>query len=163
MACLMDLVSRKSSARVAKQWIALVAIAFTFASASGCGSSRDPNWLPVFPATGKVSFQGAAPGGAYVVLHPKQANSPVAASNVSPHAAVEPDGTFKISSYSASDGAPPGDYVVTLEWKKTVKDSRGEPGPGPNVLPAKYAQAATSPITVTIAQGPTQIPPIVLK
>jgi hypothetical protein len=141
----------------------LLAVALVSLAAAGCGSSRDPNWLPVFPATGKVTFQGAAPGGAYVVLHPKQASSPTAASNLWPHAAVEPDGTFKISSYSANDGAPPGDYVVTVEWKKTVKDSRGEPGPGPNVLPAKYAQAATSPITVTIAQGPNQLAPIVLK
>ena len=42
-------------------WIVLAALLLV---ATGCGSTQDPDRLPVFPATGKISFKGAVPDGA---------------------------------------------------------------------------------------------------
>jgi hypothetical protein len=139
-----------------------LAAAMLFA-ASGCGSAQDPNQLPVFPATGKISFKGAVPDGAYVALHSKTKVKAPNGQEVVPTAQVKPDGTFDLSSYAANDGAPPGEYKVTVQWHKTVKPAGGDPTLGPNLLPPQYSRPDTSPLTVVIAAGPNQLNPIVLK
>ncbi len=40
----------------------------------GCAKKQDPRQLVVFPAEGKVTFNGKVPEGAYIALHPKDAN-----------------------------------------------------------------------------------------
>lgn len=119
----------------------------------GCGESR----VEVSPVTGKVTYQGQSPVGALIVLHPV---SPADGASVAPTGAVKKDGTFAITAYEKGDGAPPGEYVATIEWYKFDEKLGGS---GPNVLPQDYANAKTSPIKVTIKAGePTEIPPITI-
>ena len=133
---------------------AFVALA-ALLTASGCGETR----VPVYPVTGKVTFQGKPPVGARVVLH---AANPSDIDDVAPSGAVQSDGSFVITAYEPGDGAPEGEYTATLQWFKLVGDAGGS-APGPNVLPKKYANAATSPVKVSVATGPVQIPAIVIK
>jgi hypothetical protein len=123
--------------------------------AIGCGEAR----VPVYPVTGKLIFQGKPPVGARVVLHAANSSG---IDEVVPSGAVQSDGTFTITVYEPGDGAPQGDYVATVQWFKVVGDGGGS-APGPNVLPKKYASPVTSPIKVSVASGPVQIPPIVIK
>jgi hypothetical protein len=37
---------------------------------------------------------------------------------VSPYGVTDADGNFAIGSYSVGDGAPEGEYIVTIEWKE---------------------------------------------
>src|SRR4029079_1452975 len=98
-----------------RSWIGLAAVALLIAS--GCSSS-EPR-VPVFPVSGKVSFQGKSPAGARVVLFPDKKSSPTAgAVGVAPTGEVKSDGTFSVSSYDADDGAPEGEYVATIQWNK---------------------------------------------
>lgn len=122
----------------------------TAVSLPGC---RSETQVPVYPVSGKVSFKGAAANGAQVVLHPVGAAS---AKDVTPIAHVKEDGTFRVTSYKAEDGAPAGEYVATIEWFK-VDDSGGR---GPNVLPPQYASPASSPVKISVASVATEIPPI---
>jgi hypothetical protein len=137
--------------------LALLSVSIGFA---GCGSSQDPNRLPVFPAKGQIAFKGKPANGAFVVLHPKNA---VGDNAVRPRAQVQEDGTFLLSTYDANDGAPVGEYKVTVELHNFVKSKNGDISRGPNVLPKQYGLPKTSPITVQIAGGENQLPPIVLK
>jgi hypothetical protein len=66
-------------------------------------------------------------------------------------ALVEPDGTFTLSTYTANDGAPAGDYVVTVVWPKPLYDDLGKPGP--NQLPANYAKVETTPLKAIVKAG----------
>jgi hypothetical protein len=129
------------------------ALAFT-----GCGSG-EPR-VPVVAVTGKISFLGQAPAGAQVVLHPVATSGE---SNVVPSATVKEDGTFEISAYDQGDGAPPGDYIATVEWFRLVSTGEGGGGRGPNVLPAAYAHPTTSPIRVTVKPEATELPPIEIR
>jgi hypothetical protein len=126
------------------------------ALAAGCGGEKE---LKVHPVTGKVSFQGKPAAGANVVLHPKSESIP---KNVVPSATVKDDGTFQITTYQSGDGAPPGDYTATIEWHKMITDEGGS-GRGPNVLPPQYADAKSSPVSVTVKEGSNDIPPIEIK
>jgi hypothetical protein len=137
--------------------------AIQFLASAGCSKQHDPRFLPVFPATGTVTFKGQPPVGAYIALHPKDAALAKDPKFIPPRASVQPDGTFVLSSYNSNDGATPGEYVVTFEWHKTIKRSNGEPDLGPNLLPPQYSKVKTSPVIVKIAEGKNELPPIVLK
>lgn len=133
--------------------LAALALAFT-----GCGRS-EPR-VPVVAVTGKITYQGEPPAGAQVVLHPV---SKSAESNVAPSGVVKEDGTFQISAYDQGDGAPPGEYVATVQWFRVVSTGEGGGGRGPNVLPTAYADPATSPIKVKVESSATQLDPIEIR
>ena len=128
--------------------------------AVGCGSSDTrPS---VYQTTGKISFKGAAPAGAIVALHPKD-QAAFTGCPVVPSGLVKPDGSFDLTSFAPGDGAPPGDYVLTVEWHKTSSGSEENRVLGPNLLPVQYSKQQTSPVAVTIAERPNEIQPIVIK
>ncbi len=132
--------------------------------ASGCGSGRDTNQLPVFPAKGTISLKGELPKGACLVLHPKGNTAKAPNGDViRPRATVGQDGTFAFSSYNSNDGAPVGEYVITIEWQKIVPGPNGDPTKGPSLVPPPFRRPETSPLIVKIAEGPNQLQPIVLK
>ena len=122
-------------------------------------SCSDDGQVPVYPVSGTVKFGSEVPVGAQVVLHPV---GPAAAENVVATGTVGPDGTFKVGTYDSADGAPAGEYKATLQWFKVVKGDGGV-GRGPNVLPRNYADPAKTPVTLTVAEAATEVPPIVIK
>lgn len=112
--------------------------------------------LAVHPAKGEVSYQGKPCGGALVLLHPLGAYD---ADTPRPRALVRSDGAFDLSTYADGDGAPAGDYVVTVEWRK-VDD---HPEQGKNVLPERYADPRTSGLKVSVSAETGTLPPIRLS
>jgi hypothetical protein len=125
---------------------------------AGCGK-QDASRVPVHPATGALSFRGQPASGAFVSLHPKDSATVGAPS---PRATVGPDGKFALSTYDSQDGAPEGNYVVTVQWYKPVRQN-GDLVGGPNVLPQKYASIRTSDLVIKIAAGENQLQPIVIR
>jgi len=123
----------------------------------GCGKGGAAR-VPVHPVAGAVKFRGQAMNGAFVALHPKNPTDGVPA----PRASVAPDGTFTLSTHDGNDGAPEGEYVVTVQWYKPVKVGKDVVG-GPNVLPPKYASASTSDLKITVAAGENHLKPILLR
>lgn len=140
--------------------VALAILLSLFAGTVLAGCSRSgPQRVTTHPVQGKITFQGQPIGGAFVVLHPKEAAAPDVPTS---RAHVQPDGTFRVSTYDSADGAPAGEYVVTVQWQKLVK-SGGDFVPGPNLLPTKYSNRATSDVVVHVAAGANELLPIVLK
>ena len=135
-------------------WIGLILVA-PLAALTGCGEKA----VAVVPVSGKVLFQGHPAPGAQVVLHPvTKASEQV----FSATGKVRDDGTFKIGVNVDGDGAPPGEYVATVQWFKPVQTDGGA-GPGPNVIPATYSDPAQSPLKVTVKDGPTELEPFQLR
>jgi hypothetical protein len=130
------------------------------ASLAGCGSSPSGDRLPVFPASGKLTFDGRPLTGAFVVLHPKGAASGRTAPR--PHAQAAADGSFTLTSYESNDGAPAGDYTLTVELRSLVNHG-GDVTAGPNILPAKYGRVETSPIAIQIAEETNTLPDIQIR
>lgn len=136
-------------------WVVILAAVLIPTTMFSCGGPVDAK-VEVHKAAGKVSFNGAAPSGAIVTLNPTGAFE---VKNAVPKGVVKDDGTFHLSVYEDGDGAPAGDYVVTVQWFKLVSGDGGS-GAGPNVIPAQYTNPATSPIKVTIKEGANDLPPI---
>jgi hypothetical protein len=136
----------------------LVALAVASTSIwAGCGKA-DPNLLPVFPVKGQVQFEGRPTPGALVVLHPARADPQTPC----PRGKVDKDGAFALSTYSANDGAPTGDYTVTVQWQGLV-GSGEDVRIGPSLLPPKYSNPKTSDLRVRVAEGSNQLAPIQLR
>ena len=132
-------------------------IALLAGATVGC-SQAEPERLPVFKTTGQITFQNRPPAGALVVLHPRGA----APDAPRPIAHVRADGSFEATTYGTADGAPAGEYVVTVQWSRLV-NLGGEWQPGPNVLPAKYASPATSDVIIQVVEGSNELSPIILR
>jgi hypothetical protein len=145
--------SRTSTPRRA----ALAAFATLTLAALGCGGEVEAERVPVYPVEGAITFRGQPMPGAFIVLHPKTPNEKAPA----PRAEVTKEGALRVSTYNAGDGAPEGEYVLTIQWNKLVKNG-ADVVAGPNVVPLKYSRPETSGIVVKVAAGPNSLQPIKL-
>jgi hypothetical protein len=125
---------------------------------SSVGCSKSENHVPVYPVVGAIKYQGQPIAGAFVSLHPKSPTEGVP----NPRASVEKDGSFTLSTFNGNDGAPEGEYIVTVQWYRPVRQGNDLVG-GPNVLPVKYASARTSDVKIRVAAGENRLQPIQLR
>jgi hypothetical protein len=123
----------------------------------GCGRG-DSSRVPVHPVLGAIQFRGQPIVGAFVALHPNNGVTGVP----SPRATVGPDGSFALSTYDGNDGAPEGEYILTAQWYKPVKQGNEVVG-GPNVLPRRYSSPHTSDVKVLVVAGQNRLKPIQLR
>jgi hypothetical protein len=102
---------------------------------------------PTHPVRAKVYFDGKPASGAYVALRGtgKEPRQPYA------DGFVEADGSLKLSTYSAFDGLPAGEYSVIVVMRKPFFLPGGQLGP--NTYPEKYGDAKTSGLTFTVKPG----------
>src|SRR4051794_4700613 len=156
--------TQKLVSKMGRAGTLLISSALCIVTANGCSKSKDPNRLPVFPVTGRLSVKGQAPSGAFVVLHPKHGAATAPNGDVvRPRAVVNPDGSFALGSYDSSDGAPSGEYSVTVEWRRIVRSSDGSPVLGPNVVPPKFTRPEWSPISIRVAEKSNELDPITVN
>ena len=146
---------KNSMTRCGELWIAsLCGLAL---SLTGCSETNSQ--LPVFPVQGTVLLKGKPLANALVALHPVDTSDPRATSC---RATTDANGRFTISTYTANDGAPKGDYKATVELYQ-LKGSGSSLEPGPNVLPVKYSLSTTTSLTVRVAEGTNNSPTIELR
>jgi len=118
-------------------------------SCGGKGNDRKPT----YPVRGRVLFQGKPATGALVMFHPAHEDDPAA---VRPHGQVNGDGAFVLSTYVAKDGAPAGEYVVTIDWRQAIP---GRSGGGPSILPPVYGTPKQSPLRATVKAESNDLTP----
>jgi hypothetical protein len=94
------------STRCARYRILLVALLFGLVAVSGCGDGR------TYPVQGKVVYleDGSPFPGGLIVFDPVDESMP----RVGPRGEIQPDGSFRISTYRDEDGAPEGTYRVLI-------------------------------------------------
>jgi serine/threonine-protein phosphatase CPPED1 len=102
------------------------------------------NRKPTHAVTAKVLLDGVPLPGANVVFHMVDAKDPKKSSRTGDGFA-EADGSARLTTYTAFDGLPEGEYKVTVVWREPFFDANGKLGP--NRLPEKYATTKTSALT----------------
>lgn len=133
-------------------------LAFGMALALGTiGCSGGEGHPPTYPVKGRVEVGGEPAAGAFVVFHRAGGDAQAKAGEGAdalerPTAQVKADGSFVVTTYEEADGAPAGDYSVTVEWRKLIKKGT-EALAGPNVVPKNYGSADTTPLKVTVKPG----------
>jgi len=133
--------------------LAAAAAALVASLAAGCGNGKPE----AVPAGGKVMFNKTTPAaGALVVFHPAD---PAFEKRIGgkPFARVKDDGTFALTTFAEGDGAPEGEYGVTVDWRGKAKDAKfsfGEGGAaGVPLLNPKYSNPQQPSLRATVKKG----------
>lgn len=144
---------------IGRRFAQLFVIASSLACASCSDSSSTDKRKEVHPVRGQL-FVGDKPAiGAFVLFIP--VNEPATDQDPRPRATVDAEGFFKLSTYGAEDGAPPGDYLVTVTWPGGVlPDGREEPE---DKLNGRYSVPSRAAARVTVNKGKNELEPIRLK
>jgi hypothetical protein len=110
------------------------------------------NRKPLHPVRGKVYFEGTPTPNAVVTffLLTGDEKRPVRTAD----GVVEADGSFTLSTYAAEDGAPAGEYAVTVVWGRGADE---ESKPGPNLLPERYGKPGTSGLQARVKEGVNEV------
>jgi len=125
--------------------------------ASGC--SREKNYVeaPIYPTSGKLLVDGEPAEGAFIMFHPVDEVGLTKGNK--PFARVGKDGYFSLTTYDTHDGAPAGEYEVSIRWPENPNAR----GPSPDRLEGRYATPEKSKLSVTIEPPKTILPPWDLK
>lgn len=141
-------------------WRLRAALALSLLAMSGCGTgSPQFESRSTFPVEGMVRIGGAPAEGVQVFLHPRDKSQ-----QGKPRGVTDAQGRFCLRTYHEGDGAPAGEYTVTLYWPAV-------PGPNasteeqlpPDRLQKRFMAQRTSPLRATVGAGPTTLPPIEIK
>jgi hypothetical protein len=123
----------------------------------GCGNGRPPT----YEVRGQVFANDRPAAHALVTFHPIDDNMPEA---VHPTATVDDSGNFTLTSFTAGDGAPAGEYRVTVVRYLAVKSRPGaEDYDTRNFLPDRYAKLETSELRATVKKGKNELEPFKLS
>jgi hypothetical protein len=125
---------------------------------AGCGNGQKP----AIPVQGQLFYKsgekGTEPaGGAVVVFHPIPADpSPTA---IKPIGEVRQDGSFSLTTYKGDDGAPAGEYAVTVIWlEKPVGPRLGENrGLAKDRLEGRYSDPSSPKLKATVSEKSTTL------
>ncbi len=147
----------------------LLLVAMTGLVVAGCGSGERTGSDPVFPVSGVVTYRGQPVAGADVTFYNAEKNR-------SAFGRTNDKGEYKLTTFSANDGAVEGQHAVTVmkfemgpaaspaadvespEYVPPAFGESTEPKPPKSELPEKYADRATSELTATIkSDGPNQV------
>jgi len=119
------------------------------------GCRKADAWkVKTYPASGTVIINGKPAEGVIVNFHP--IGKPTDIRESIPWGKVQPDGTYHLRTYQEGDGAPPGEYHVTLKWKPS-------PSSVADKLNHVYQDPEKSVWKFTIAPGQNDLPQIELK
>jgi hypothetical protein len=133
---------------------------------AGCGADE----VPVYHVRGKVLYRGKPAHRAEVVFLPVEDDPNLAGLCI--HGTAGEDGTFELTTYRRGDGAPAGDYVVTVFWPRprSSRPITGDPEDpesteleGGDFLRGRYATRDVSKLRATVRAEKNELPPFDLK
>lgn len=98
---------------------------------------------PTIPITGTVYLNGVPASGATIVFHLKTVTGEKTITRAVADGIIEGDGSFRVSTYTAFDGLPSGEYAVTINFDGRYGDKK-------DTIPAAYTKAGTTPLAATV-------------
>lgn len=127
------------------------------ASITLASCSAEEGRVPVVPVYGALFVEGEPAAGALVIFHAVTETEP---KTTNPNGRVQADGSFQLTTYESGDGAPAGDYIVTVFWPAPPKNPTERPDMGPDRLQNRYTNPDTSQIRVTVEPDKNHLHPI---
>jgi len=95
-----------------------------------------------------------------VVFHPLAAPAEKAPQ---PLGTTDAGGRFSLTMLKAGDGAPLGEYAVTIELREPRQIGEEIARDGPNLLPPRYASPQLTPLRHKVIAGKNEVPEIKLE
>lgn len=120
----------------------------------GCGSGEKPR-PKCYPVSGTLHYNGQVPTGAVVTLWLEDA--PPDGKTPKPSGVIRTDGSFKVRTYDKEDGAPLGNYALTVVW-----ESDGQSPAGRDSFAGRYTNRAMPVAKITVTEAGCVVPPLKL-
>jgi hypothetical protein len=120
----------------------------------GCGKEKPKNRKEVFPVHGTVLYQGKPAVGAEVAFHPV---GEVSAKALCPSGTVDKDGHFSLCTHEGGDGAPAGEYAVTIVWLSPPPRNMPDE-PGPDRLNGRFNNQSRPAWRIQVKSQPNELP-----
>lgn len=129
------------------------------AAASGCGQRSDPPPVPVHPVRGRIFYEGKPLSDAVLTFHSVEPTP-----HPRPRARSAEDGAFEVTTFRLHDGAPAGEYRVTVSCKGSYEGkSEDRDAEAAELLPRVYQRPETTPITVEVHAGDNDLGNLALR
>jgi hypothetical protein len=142
---------------------AVLALGCAVAALGLAGCSSGTNFPKTHEIKGSVLVNGKPAPDVQVTLNRTSADKLTV--QATPHGVTDSNGEFFITSYNSEDGAPDGDYVVTIEWREATGIMKKD-FDGPDRLGGAYAKVdknkGTPGFTVKVEGKPQELPPFKL-
>jgi len=120
----------------------------------GCAEKPKLKLKPVFPVNGSAFVGGKPATGAAIVLHLLPLGGKT---DIRSRGKVDENGKFVLTTYNTNDGAPEGEYVVTVYWPgKSARPLQDDELP-PDQLGGRYSDPAKSKIKIHIKAPETTL------
>jgi hypothetical protein len=126
---------------------------------SGCGRRHGPR-PATHPVDGKLSVAGTPAVGARVTLYPVASKEKYVER---PRATVEADGSYHLTTFNTRDGAPEGEFALSVVWPGPRLKNQAEDEEGPDRLLGRYADPKRPAARVRIEAQTRSLEPIDLK
>jgi hypothetical protein len=137
---------------------AVVLVLVTLAS---CGGG--PNAPKAYPVKGKILVNGQPANECEITLN--RISGPELPTPVTPSGLTDQNGEYQLTSYYGGDGAPDGEYVITVVWRERTGLAKTEFG-GPDKLGGAYGKAEKNKylpgFVVKVEGKPLELPPLQL-
>lgn len=128
------------------------------------GCSQSSNQKPVYPVNGHVTFEGKPVTRATILFASVDGGDRA----LQPNATTDEQGNYTLTSYKSNDGAPEGEFIVSIFWPgpRSKKSSSPSPDPeeeseknllGPDRLKGRYYPLLKSPLRATVKQGQNNV------
>jgi hypothetical protein len=128
---------------------------------AGCGKTESVR-VAVHPVSGRLLVNGKPAERAVVSLNPSKPFPDPTLGSVLPYGLVQADGTFSIGTYTTDDGAPVGEYTVTVVWP-TITIEGGEEIFGQDRLRKAFENPKQPATKFAVKDGENLVPTIDLK
>ena len=126
------------------------------------GGCADSSRMKVYPVSGKVLYKGEPAVGAEIAFFGLDEALMTRASPF-PKAVVTADGSFSLSSYAPGDGAPTGNYAITMVWKESQAADPEIRESARDTLRGRYASPETSGLAAEVQPRNNELPVFELK
>jgi hypothetical protein len=113
-----------------------------------------------YPVRGKLLYGNQPLAEAMVLFHPLDPSAPQAPK---PLGYSDQDGNFALTTLQPQDGAPAGEYAITVELRELKADGDQLVRDGRNLLPERYRDPATSGLRCEVFEGDNEIPTLELR
>jgi hypothetical protein len=145
---------RRHDRRRAVRGLFGIALAVLVAVSAGCAKR---GWLETYPVRGTVLVDGKPAKDAMITFHPKAMTGD---RPYLPSAQTNENGEFSAGTFAAGDGAPTGEYEITIVWpvRRNPVSTLWEG----DKLNGRYANKAKTTLRVTVEKQPLQLPPFEL-
>jgi hypothetical protein len=120
---------------------------------AGCGGHSGPVCHPV---QGQVRMNGQPLAEALVIFHPPLGGPAIS----KPFANTDSQGNFSLTTLQPRDGAPAGEYAITVELRELQQVGEDAVRDGRNVLPARFANPQESGLRYVVVAGENVVPPL---